>query len=643
MSSARRPLIPKTSNEGEKYMVTRVIAACAVWMSAFMIGGISSAFADVEMKEVVVTATKTERKPQDVTQSVTVINSDAIQKSGATNVAEVLSTTAGAMVTDQGPLGSLQAITLRGSSYQQVLILLDGKRLNSASAGGYDLSELPVPLDAIERIEIVRGPASALYGADAVGGVVNIITKKPAKPVATLSGALGEHGYNSNSVYLGGTDGKAYYALSYSREHSSGYLIKTDAGDFTRNNAADQDTVGIKVGYDFNAASSLEGTSDFVEKTIGVSGSRQFASTVARQQNREVVTGLKYKQRISDAVDFSVRGYQNVEKLNYQDPDFSVFSKDRSTTSGGEAQANWIVGSFMVLTGGIEGRDDEMVNVDTGTHTARLSSAFIQDEINLGDSVILVLGGRNDRHSVFGSKWSPKASARYLNAGSGTILRASYGKSFRAPTLNDLYFKDAYGNSGNPNLLPESAEEYEGGIEQPFGKGNSIKFTAFKRLVHDLIAWKTDPITFLSMPENKARVRISGTETELRFAVSDTISGNINYTLFFPVDRDTNERLFSAASHIPAAQLGGTLSASLDKETVLSLSGRWVKNYVEPGQPKWEYYTVDGKITDTVLARKDVKVAVFAGMKNIFNREYETVFGYPMPPKEFYGGVTATF
>ncbi len=623
-------------------MYKRVIAGTVVWMSLMVIAGISSAVADVQMNEVVVTATKTERKSQDVTQSVTVITSDAIQKSGATDVAGVLATTAGATVTDQGPLGSLQSVNLRGSTYQQVLVLLDGKRLNSASAGGYDLSELPVPLDSIERIEIVRGPASALYGADAVGGVVNIITKKPEKPITTLSGVLGEHGYSSASLYNAGKGGNTYYSLSVGKEQYSGYRT---------NSHADQTTAGIKIGNDFDAASSIEASFDFVEKKIGVPGSVVFPSELARQQNREAVTGLKYKKRLTSTVDFSIRAYETEERLNYQDPNFSVFSKDRSTTDGGEAQLNWIMNSFSVVTLGAEGRNDIMVDSAAGTHRAALSSAFIQDEMSLGDLFILVLGGRNDKHSVYGSKWSPKASARYLNAGSGTIVRASYGKSFRAPTLNDLYFRDAYGDIGNPNLRPESAEEYEGGIEQPFGSGNAVKFTAFRRRVQDLIAWQTDPITFVSTPVNIGRARISGTETELRFVISEVVSGNFNYTLFFPVDENTHERLFSDSSHIPASQLGGTLSAALDQQTVLSLNGRWVKNYVRPGDPKWEYYTVDGKITDTVVSRKDLKAQVFIGVKNIFDRKYETVIvqgyppekGYPMPPREFYGGMSVTF
>ncbi len=638
-------------------MFRKIVAGVAMLSASMLINSVSTAMTDVQMNEVVVTATKTERKPQDVTQSVTVVTSDEIAKSGATNVAEVISTTAGVMVTDQGPFGSLQAVNLRGSSYQQVLVLLDGKRLNSASAGGYDLSELPVPLDSIERIEIVRGPASALYGADAVGGVVNIITKKPTAPVTTLSGDLGANVDTKGnakkpvsthaSIYNSGRNGNSYYALSYSKDHSNGYR---------QNDDADQYTAGVKLGYDLDAASSIEASADYLRKNIGVPGSVQFTTPFARQLNSETVTGVQYKERLSKAVDINVRVYQNEDILSYRnqaDPFFPADTKTRSTTSGEETQVNWLMNSFSVVTLGAEERDDSMVNTDivldniARTHTASIFSGYIQDEMNLGDSLILVLGGRSDIHSRFGSKWSPKASGRYLIAKSGTIFRASYGKSFRAPTLNDLYFpSDSLGNGGNPNLKPESAEEYEGGIEQSLGTGNSIKFTAFNRRVKDLIQWTVaDPVNFPFgyMPANVGRARISGTETELHFVASQSVSGNISYTLMFPVDETTGERLFSDVSHIPAQQLGGVLQIALDSQTALSLDGRSVRNYVHPEDPKWDYYTLDGKITDTIVARKDLKTEVFIGMKNIFNRRYETVKGYPMPPQTLYGGMTASF
>jgi outer membrane cobalamin receptor len=584
--------------------------------------------------EVVVTATKTEKRPQDLTQSVTVITSDEIRNSGATTAAEVIRTAAGVMVTDQGPLGSLATVNLRGSTYQQVLVLLDGKRLNSPIAGGFDMSELPVPLEAIDRIEIVRGPSSALYGADAVGGVVNFITKKPAVPLTSLSGAIGAHGYTSASLYNSGREGNTYYTLSAAKERSHGYRANSDL---------DQINAGIKLGYDLDPATSIEASSDYLTKDIGVPGSLQFPSPLARQQARATVSGLLYKQRVTKALDFSARAYQNQERLGFQDPIFSTNSRHRFVSSGVETQVNWLMNSFNLLTMGAEGREDRVTSTDAGTHTASLTSEYIQDEMSLGDSAILVLSGRNDSHSVYGNKWSRRVSGRYLAAESGTILRASAGESFRAPTFIDLYFTDAFGNTGNPDLRPETAEEYEGGIEQPFGSGSMIKGTVFKRRVKDLIVMQTDPVTFPVSPGNIGRARITGVEAETKLALSRKFSWLVTYTHLFPVNEDTGERIFSDVSRIPDMQIGSTLTAALDEKTVISLQYRRVKNYVRPGDEKWDYYTVDGKITDTVVARKDLKADIFIGMKNLFNRKYETVKNYPMPPAELYGGITAQF
>lgn len=625
-------------------MRRRSIVVSAVTALLFILSGsIAPAEENVQLKEVVVTATKTEKQPQDVTQSVTVITADEIQKSGATSVAEVMSTAAGVKVNDQGPLGSLASVSLRGSTYQQVLVLLDGKRLNSASAGGFDLSGLPVSMDAIERIEIVRGPSSALYGADAVGGVVNIITKKPAESKTTLSGAMGGQGYTSTQLYNTGKDNNTYYSLSLGKDRSHGYRTNSDT---------DQVTAGIKIGYDFDKTSSIEATSDYTTKDIGVPGSTLFLpfslTPRARQQDRLSITGLQYKQRLSQSFDYNVKAYESEEFLGYQDPDAINFltglpqpisTRSRVKTTGAEVQGNWLMTTWNVVTIGAEGRDARLTDSDAGTHSASISAAYIQDEMSFGDSFILVLGEREDHHSIFGSKSSPKASGRYLFS-SGTILRASYGESFRAPTFNDLYFRDSYGDTGNPNLKPENAKEYEGGVEQSLGRAGSAKITFFERKVKDMISWSP---SFPTTPVNIGRARVSGYEAETKFSIMASTSLSLNYMRLFPVDDSTGERLFSDVTNIPAMKFGGSLLATLDNNTSLSLSGERVKNYVRPGEEKWDYYSVDGKITDTIIDKKEFKTSVFLGMKNIFNRKYEVVKGYPMPPQQLYGGATMQF
>jgi outer membrane cobalamin receptor len=610
----------------------------------------------VQLKEVVVTATKTEKQPQDVTQSVTVITADEIKKSGATTPAEVLQTAAGVQITEQGPLGSLNTVRLRGSSTEQVLILLDGQRLNSMRDGTFDLSALPVPLDAVERIEVVRGAASALYGADAMGGVVNIITKKPALSQTSLGGSIGEHGYRDMKLMNSGRQDALSYSLFADQEHSDGYRV---------NSAYKKENAGLKFVYALDADSSVEASTNYLTKDIGTPGpitssNPNGISPNANQFNREWFSTVSYAKRFSKSIDIKMTASEMRDTLRFKDPDSFPPTDDTHKTVGRTAdlQMNLLAGSWNLITVGGEMRRDELDSTASGRHAATLQAGYIQDEMSVGESLIIVVGGRNDVHSLYGSQWSPKASARYLFPSTGTILRAAYGKSYRAPNFNDLFWpfsSSAYGSTtyvtqGNPNLAPEKAEEYEGGAEQSLGKSGMIRFTAFTRRVKNLIQWQetisnpTPSTTIDSFaPANIGRARISGYEAEASVRLGESIQWSLNYTRMFPVDEVTHARIINSVAPIPSMQAGSTLIVALDSTTSLGLDGRWVRNYVKDGDPEWEYYTLDGKITDSVLVKKDVRAEVFLGVKNIFNRKYEVSKGFPMPPKEFYGGVMASF
>jgi outer membrane cobalamin receptor len=611
-----------------------------ILMFAAIVSAIPVARADeasVQLKEVVVTATKTEKEPQDVTQTVTVITADDIQKSGATTAAEAVERTAGVDVKDYGSKGSLSSINLRGANAEQVLVLLDGRRLNSASAGGFDMADLAVPLEQIDRIEIVRGPSSALYGADALGGVVNIITKKPGGASTTATGEAGSRGFESFTLSNSNKLDKVYYNLSAGKEKYDGFRVNSDL---------DQWTAGAKVGYDLNADSNLEFTTDYLAKEIGVPGSLEFPSPLAREWDRTIGSSLTYRTKFSKELDLRLNAYQNRERITYLDPDpvFPVASKHTSTSSGSEAQANWLANSKNLFTFGVDARQDHVESTDAGEHTASLWAAYLQDEISLGESLIVVIGGRNDKHSVYGDRFSPKASARYLVSNTGTIIRASAGEAFRAPTLNELFWTFDGFEVGNPNLKPETSKEYEAGIEQPFGKGNSVKLTYFERKVDDLIQWlPEDPTNIFSpyKPINIGKARITGSEYEVKLTPFEPLTWAVNYTYTKAVDETTGLYVYN----IPAAQLKSYINLTLPTKTNLYIEGRHVRNYSQPAlpNPSRHYTVVDSKILQPVRLGEKLECDIFFGFKNMFNRQYQVLAGYPAAPKEVYGGVSVRF
>jgi outer membrane cobalamin receptor len=609
------------------------------WMTAAVIllaaaGSVYAQQPDVRLEEVVVTATKTEKDPKDVTQSVTVLTGEEIRKTGAITVAEAVRTVAGLSLNDQGPVGALTSVSLRGSSYSQVLVLLDGARLNSPRDSGVDLSALPVVMDDIERIEIVRGPGSALYGADAVSGVVNIITKRPkAGYVSRAGGAVGSHGYDSLQLGTSGKQGATLYSFSGERGTSDGYRTNSDDERWT---------AGGRLGYDVGKGAMLDITMNYASKENGVPGSTVFGETPhARQLQRTTVLGASFRQKIGKELELKLSSSQTDDALQYHDPDYfmgPLDSRHESTSRASELQATWVAAPWSVFTLGYEARRNSLESTDSGQHAVSNNAWYIQDEIPAGESFLFVVGQRYDDHSVYGDQWSSRASGRYLVRGSGTIIRLSYGESFRGPTFNDLYWSDPF-STGNPDLKPEKAKEYEAGIEQSLGGGSTFRSSYFERKVSDLIVWNF--MTFPMRPENIGKATIKGVEAETELRFSETAVFALNYAYMNPIDDIAREKIYSTIS--PKNQIKGRLTVAVDADVYITAEGRSVENYVRPGDPVWKYSVYDAKIAQKIGKKGAARGEIYFAMTNLFDRKYENAKGYPMPPREIRGGLTVPF
>jgi outer membrane cobalamin receptor len=613
---------------------------CLIVIASLRFSALAAEEGSVRLSDVVVTATKTEKDPKDVTQSVAVISGEKIKQSGATDVATAVQNATSIAIGDYGTPGSVESISIRGASSSQVLVLLNGIRMNSSRDGGFDLSFLPVSVEDIERIEIVRGPASALYGSDAIGGVVNIITKKPQEVKTTVSADLGSHGYDKLHLGGEGRNGGWYYAVAGKRETSDGYRVNSDLYRWV--------FIG-KVGYDISRTSSLEFAANYLSEDLGSPGSTDFGVTPhARQQERNRVYSGTYRVRFGQSIDLKLSGYRKQDDLGFQDPDTIDFitmlpaptnNRYEATSDGGEAQLTWLIASWNQLTAGYELRRDSLDGFDaqygTSEHAASLKAFYFQDEISIGEPFIIVIGGRNDDHSVYGDKFSPKISGRYSFKRSGTILRASYGESFRAPTFNDLYFNTSWA-VGNPNLKPESAKEYEGSVGQRLGRDVMVKLAGFERKVTDLIQWNWN--VFPMQVENIGKVRIRGIEAEAAYVVASIVALSVNYTYMNPVDELTGQKIYYT---IPKEQMKGILTVFPEKNVYLTFEGRAVENYVKPGEPAWRYSVYDAKIAEKI--GRGAGGEVYFAVTNIFDRKYDVVQGYPMPPKEIRGGVSFSF
>ena len=590
--------------------------------------------AEVELGQVVVTATRTEIEISDVPQSLSVITKEEIMNSPDRTIPEVIQRTAGVLITNNGPTGSLTSANIRGSEAGQVLIMIDGRRINDAQNAQFDLSSLPLTKDEIERIEVLRGGASALYGADAMGGVINIITKPPTQePYARVSSSFGRFGTQEYSLSHRWKPGPLGYGLFASRGRSEGYRPNSDYDSWV---------LGGELYYDLPWKGELKVSARNIQKEIGVPGTITFSDPDDRQKDNLTQLDLNYRDKIGSTVTLNFRGWQNIYRQTYdpgtQGANFGPSFLHKNYATGGDLQVNSAIGNAHLLTGGLEAIEDRVNSTATGVHQATRGALYLQDEIEVARPLTATLGLRYDYHSTYEDQINPRAGLLLRLPGEFRI-RASVARSYRAPTFNDLYWPADAFVAGNPNLQPEKAWSYELGGEKKFGDLAVFKVAGFYRDVTDLIRWApgTD---FVWRPTNVQTAHIWGGETELVFYPWKGLAIPLNYSYLDPRDESTGEPITNKPKHILNAGVEYVTPFGLKS----SLKGRYVQYYVNNTSTlNRDYFVLDARLAYEFKIYQKFKGEGFVSLTNILNRDYQVNEGYPMPPQSLNGGVSIAF
>lgn len=590
--------------------------------------------AEVELGQIVVTATKTEMEISEVPQSVSVITKEEIQRSPDRTIPEIIQRSAGVLITNYGPIGSLTTANIRGSEAGQALIMIDGRRINDYQNGQFDLSNLPLSKDEIERIEVLRGGASALYGADAMGGVINIITKSPAKePDTRVAASFGRFATQEHSLSHRWKPGSLGYGLFASKGRSAGFRPNSDY---------DAWTLGGNLYYDLPWKAELKVSARNIQKEIGVPGSITMPDPDDRQKDNLTQLDLNYRDKIGSAVTLNFKGFQNIYRqifdVGSKGPDVGPPLLDKSYATGGDFQATAAIGSANLVTGGVEAIQDRVDSSSLGVHRATRSAVYFQDEIEVVKAVTATLGLRYDTHSFYQNQWDPRA-ALLFRLPWDTRIRASVARSYRAPTFNDLYWPATAYVAGNPNLQPEKAWSHELGGEKKFGELAIFKVAGFYRDVKDLIRWApgTD---FVWRPTNVQTAHIWGGETELVFYPWKGLAIPLNYSYLYPRDESTGEPITNKPRHIVNAGVEYVTPFGLKS----SLKGRYVQYYVNNTSTlNREYFVVDARVAYEFRVYQKLGGEAFVSMTNALNRDYQINEGYPMAPRSVNGGVSFAF
>jgi vitamin B12 transporter len=484
------------------------------------------------MDPVLVTGTRSEHLRSQITVSSQVLTSDWIANRNGNTAAEVIESAAGVYVKDEGGFAGLKTLSIRGSGDSQVLVLLDGQRLNAAQDGSVDISV--VPSESLERIEIVRGGHSGLFGADAVGGAVHLITRNapPAKGLSIgIHSTLGSFGTKTGGVYGAGRSGPFDVFLAYDRSRSEGNFSFESPLDHLRKTRENNDFNGGHLLMKTRLNLENGGKIQFIGHwTLSDRGSADpvtsdFPSSLARRKERQDLYGLAFESQVFRRIRLNAQTYYQNRENRFS----SLYENDRhsNTASGLDLYGRMTVFPEAILAAGLEIRRDALESTKFSRRRRDSRSLSLQSEI----SHPLRLAGLDMRW-----KWIPAlrwdgygANRQQTSPKLGVLIRpfrsldlafrGNAGLSFRLPTFNDLYWPEvvwpgAGGVRGNPALRPESGETWDVGLAYNGGRPLfTVELTYFQNRIKDLILWESDA-DWVYSPRNIGRAMISGIENE---------------------------------------------------------------------------------------------------------------------------------
>ena len=570
------------------------------------------------LDRMVVTPNRTPIDQDDSLVPIIVIDRDDIERSQALDVADLLRFHAGLDIARNGGPGQTTSLFTRGTDSNHTLVLIDGVKVNPGSIGGAAFQN--IMLEMIERIEVVAGPRSTLYGSEAIGGVVNIITRRPTRPQFDV-GLSGGHYSTIEARASGRFIGKAG-ALGFSVER-----LETD-GFPTR---AESD---LNRGYD-NTTVNLDATTDFgpVETTLrywqaeGNTEYLGFSLEPLDQDYKNSTASLTFNMPLAQNWDTRVVFSNVVDDISQNQPneftgDFDFVETNRNSI---DWQNEGRVGDKHRVVAGIQFWNEDVQSLSFGTgydEDTTDTGVYVSDHIRW-DQGALLLAARLTDDEIFGSHTTWNAEIGF-DTSKKTRLTLAAGTAFRAPDATDRF-----GFGGNPNLMPETSESLELGVQSQLNDRNRITASLFQTEIDDLIEFVFDPMTFGGTNENIGRAKIQGVDANYFYAgdnwqlrVGGTLQDPENSTDGGTLPRRAKKSLTASIfKQISRFHLGGDLLAT-GKRRDTSFSDA----------------TMAGYVLLNLSSRFDINDtwSVTGKVENALDTDYETAAGFNMPGRGFY-------
>jgi vitamin B12 transporter len=628
---------------------------------------------------IVVTATRMATPLSEIGTAVSVVSSKLIQSQQIRDVAPALREVPGVQVTQTGSPGTTADVSIRGASPSETLIMIDGVPVNDSATSSFDISRLTI--DNFDRIEVVRGSGGALYGSQAIGGVVNMISREGSgAPKFTLLSLGGDRATQNQALTFDGAEGKLAYSGALSYFSTSGYRI--------RNDSSDNLSGSIRLDYHLDESTTIRGFARYSRANVSLANYSNYLgianNPTAHQRNEFMLCKGEVDRKFGDHLVASVSGYfvRDELRLNQlpfpeqaQVPFSSLTSEvdhvpDETRGANLEAIYTWTPG-FRSLVGfdfkdrWVHSASDLFFFTPHMPTTQSLTvfnarrqeyAGYVEQEARLLDGHLIGTAGfRVDGNSQFGDEVSPAWSVAIPVQQYGVTMRGSYSEGFRAPSFDELYFP----GFGNPNLSPEISSEWDGGITKTFGE--SAEFTAnyFSRRVHNLIVAVPCAFNPVSCPDgslagNAGRVDTQGVELipSAHPMRGLTLSGSVTildetHVSVSPTIRPTRVPKYSAAGLVEYTR--SEIFRSSDRFTT-TLAYTFVGDRDDittaGGITSHDAYDLfDFTAAYSLGVRWSVvrNESVIARVQNVFDRNYSEAFGFRSPPVNFLAGLKLEF
>jgi iron complex outermembrane receptor protein len=581
----------------------------SVWLALFVVLFAFPVLAQQPIEEkVVVTANAYPVAFQNLSRTVTVITREDLDNLLARSITDILAHTASVDIRSRSPFGLQSDLSVRGSSFSQVLVLVDGMRINDSQTGHHN-ADFPVQMQDIERIEVLLGPGSSIYGADAFGGTINIITRRRSEKVsASVSG--GQNDFVDGSVATGWRKGKFEQSISASANRSSGFQYDRDFR-----------SVSLSTRLGIGDGSSLYVS--HVNKEFGANGF--YGPAPSKEWTNQTFLAFESRHTRQSGSTSVVQAYYRThgDRFLYDIRTPGLFeSNHRTHAAGASARLQYKATDSGLLTFGGELGGDWISSNTLGDHAIARTSLFSELEWTFSKKLVVYPGVRFDYYSNFGASASPSLSGSWWMM-PRIRLRSSVGRAFRIPSFTELYYRDP-NHQANAGLKPESSWSAELGTDFIPAKNWLGSFTVFSRSERNVIDWIRSSAAEKWRTANIRKLHASGFEVSLEHTIRQQVRLAANYSRTSLDPGRVNYRskyVLDYARDSWAASTSFPLPLDLKYQQTLSYKKR------ADGR---DYWLLDGRLEHNFR-----HFSAGVDFTNLLNSQYQEVLGVNMPGRWF--------